>query len=154
MALINRSGEGYIKVVPELCVFTLSSVEIFFMRFENIEERSQYKNREGGIQKFTQALGNKIQELLNSEENDEMRHSLETARSVLSSKWDKYDVADSMKDFIELLKPLGFKDEWLTPLRPVVLSSVSVGGYTNQNFTHKSLYDALKKFFKNDYIDC
>ena len=157
MALASLSGR-YIKVIRELCEFSLSGVTVYYY-----EEIHDFVKR--GREKCEQLSEELFETLstLNLKEGDqipvkyqEKLNEIDTFFTDIDTIGKNWDRDEALPEFESqaLLDECGFKEEWKTPLAPWAINSVNTGVFTNQNFSFGCLYKELKKIFKTDFVDC
>lgn len=172
MALASLSGR-YIKVIRELCEFSLSGVTVYYYEFKSRADRDAFFTRKQEIHDFVKRGREKCEQLseeifetlstLNLKEGDqipvkyqEKLNEIDTFFTDIDTIGKNWDRDEALPEFESqaLLDECGFKEEWKTPLAPWAINSVNTGVFTNQNFSFGCLYKELKKIFKTDFVDC
>lgn len=179
MALLARDSGRYIKVIRERCIFMPSAVQVFYYEFDSKNDRDDYFTRKAEVEKFLELataeslkFDIKINEIVDAalpKDEKEIQNFVlpdeatnlhrEKDQFVLDliaveSNWDNEEPLLIGLKSINKFKLLGFKEEWLTPLKPVAINGIMTGAFTNQTFSFPCLYKELKKMFKDDFIDC
>lgn len=159
MALVATDSGRYIKILRERCIFTPDAVQVFYYEFGSKKERDAYFSRLAEVQEFLKRAHEKCKEF--DVQADGVVKTIPNEKDqfvadlmVVEFGWDKEEPLPSDLKSIEIFKSLGFKQEWLLPLKAIQINGLITSPFTNQTFDFPCLYKELKKIFKGSFIDC